>query len=104
MNPSPNSIPSIKIFELSSQNDTEKNETDNEKKDEDEIFKQKNIIYLLYKKDNLSDFYKGDNLSGLTEAYNPLLDISYFSVSPSMNVVAISSKEYILFVFIEVDL
>ena len=96
VNPSPNSIPSIKIFELSSQNDTEKNETDNEKKDEDEIFKQKNIIYLLYKKDNLSDFYKGDNLSGLTEAYNPLLDISYFSVSPSMNVVTISSKEYIL--------
>ena len=98
VNPSPNSIPSIKIFELSIQTGEEKNETekDEEKTKEEEVFKQKNIIYLMYKKDNLSDFYKGDNLTGLTEAYNPLSDISYFSVSPSMNAVAISSKDYII--------
>ena len=100
VNPSPDSIPSIKIFELYyPQIEEERGEaekTDEEKYQEAGILQQNNIIYLMYKKNNPSDFYKNDNLEGLSEAYVPLLDISFFSVSPLMNGVAFSFKEYLV--------
>ena len=77
--PSQDSIPSIKFFDLS-----------NLETDEIGVLKPSNIIYLMHKKEKLTDFYKGDNLAGLTNVYFPITDISCFSVSSILNVVAFS--------------
>ena len=100
VSPSPNSIPSIKIFgydetkgEIEEKNEAEdENKKDDEKTKEDELSLD-TTIYLLVKKGNLNDFYKGENLSGLTEAYTPVTEISHFSVSPFMNVASFSTKD-----------
>ena len=79
VDPTQDSIPSIKFFDLS-----------NLKTDEIGVLKPDNIIYLMHKKEKLTDFYKGDNLDGLTNAYIPITNISCFSISSILNAVAFS--------------
>ena len=96
--PTPNSIPSIKFFEqnkLQIEIEEKKETEDEDKKDyeklkEDENLELTNTIYLMHKKDNPNDFYKGDDLKGITDVYVSVQDISYFSISPLMNVLAFS--------------
>ena len=95
--PSPNSIPSIKIYDLSNQHLIQLEEINEEKK-----FKPEDIIYLIHKKDKPLDFYKGNDLSGLTDAYKPLTNISNFGVSPRFN--AISFSIYSSLIEIKIDL
>ena len=83
--PSPNSIPSIKLYDLSNHNLIQFEEMIEEKK-----FKPENIIYLIHKKDKPLDFYKGNDLSGLTDAYEPFKNISCFGVSPRLNSISFS--------------
>ena len=82
--PSPNSVPSIKIYDLGNY------QTKSEEKTEDKVFQFVEIIYLMQKKDKPLDFYKGYDLSGLTDAYEALLPISCFCVSPRLNAIAFS--------------
>ena len=99
--PSPNSIPSIKIFDIQTYPQEEKEKIEVEKIEEEKNkesgkLQQKSIFYLLYKKDNPSEFYKNDNLDSLTDAYIPILNISNFSASPLLDVVSFTFQEYII--------
>ena len=94
--PSPNSIPSIKLYDLSNNQLIQLEEMN-----EENVFKPKDIIYLIHKKDKPLDFYKGNDLSGLTEAYEPFTNISCFSVSPTLN--AISFSIYNSLIEIKID-
>ena len=104
---SENSIPSIKFFDMTNlQTEVEeKNEIEDEKNKEKEkpkevgILKTNDVIYLMYKKDNISDFFKG-NPSNLTEAYTPITNITCFSASPTLNSVAFSFQDSL----VEIDL
>ena len=75
--PSKDSIPSIKFFDLT-----------NLETDEIGVLKPNYIIYLMHKKEKLTDFYKGDNLTGLTNVYFPITEITCFSVTSILNAVA----------------
>ena len=109
--PTPNTIPSIKFFDLNKLQIEieEKNEIEDEdKKDKEKpkelgVLKPNAIIYLMHKKDNPNDFYKGDNVLGLNEAYVPITDISCFSVSPKLNAVAFSFQDYLIEIKLELS-
>ena len=88
--PSPNSVPSIKFYDLSNY------QTKSEEKSEDKVFKFVDIIYLIHKKDKPLDFYKGNDLSGLTDAYAILSPISCFCVSPRLNAISFSVYDSII--------
>ena len=93
INPSPNSIPSIKFFSLNYfRSETEEKSNLNEYGN----LKLENRIYLMYKKGKFTDLYKGGDIDEKIEFYNPIKDISHFSISPFMNAVAFSFKSYIM--------
>ena len=99
--PSPNSIPSIKFYnpKITQNEIEEKNEIEEENKEntkEEDKFNLYNIIYLMHKKNNINDFYKEENLSSLTEAYIPVPNISFFSISPLMNAVALCFQDLLV--------
>ena len=101
--PSPNSIPSIKFFNLSNLQTEieEKNEIQDEKGKEKEkpkelgILKTNDVIFLVIKKENITDFFKG-NISNIPDAYIPILNISCFTASSRLNSVAFSFKDSLI--------
>ena len=107
--PTANTIPSIKFFDLNDLKTEieEKNEIEDENKKKDEkpkelgILKPNIIIYLMHKKENINDFYKKDNIFDLTDAYVPITDISCFCISPKLNAVAFSFKDYLVEIKLE---
>ena len=108
--PSGNGVPSIKFFDMTNlQTEVEeKNEIEDEKNKDKEkpkevgILKTNDIIYLMTKKDNISDFFKG-NPSNLTEAYVPITNISCFSASPILNSVAFSFQDSLVEINLELS-
>ena len=91
--PSPDTIPSIKFFDLT-----------NLEYDDNNNLKHKYIIYLLHKKDKITDFYKGDDLSSLTELYNnPIKNISHFNTSSTMNSIAFSIENNLIEVVLQLS-
>ena len=109
--PSPNTIPSIKFFDLTNlqieveeKNEIkeEKNEIKIENKNENKepkelgVLKPNDVLYLMYKKDRKDkqlEFYKGNDINGLTDAYEAVTtlgNISCFGVSPRLNAMAFS--------------
>ena len=91
LNPSDDSIPSIKFFILSNFEIGESNQSN-----EFGNLKLENIYYLMYKKDKKTDLYKGDNLNEINEFYSPIKEISYFSVSLFMIAAAFSFKNHLM--------
>ena len=110
VSPSENSIPSIKFFDMTNlQTEVEeKNEIEDEKNKDKEkqkevgILKTNDVIYLMYKKDNISDFFKG-NPSNLSEAYVPVSEITCFSVSSTLNSVAFSFQDFLIEINLELS-
>ena len=110
VSPSENSIPSIKFFDMTNlQTEVEeKNEIEDEKNKDKEkqkevgILKTNDAIYLMYKKDNISDFFKG-NPSNLSEAYVPVSEITCFSVSSTLNSVAFSFQDFLIEINLELS-
>ena len=108
--PSGSGVPSIKFFDMTNlQTEVEeKNEIEDEKNKDKEkpkevgILKTNDIIYLMTKKDNISDFFKG-NPSNLTEAYVPITNISCFSASPILNSVAFSFQDSLVEINLELS-
>ena len=108
--PSGNGVPSIKFFDMTNlQTEVEeKNEIEDEKNKDKEkpkevgILKTNDVIYLMTKKDNISDFFKG-NPSNLTEAYVPITNISCFSASPILNSVAFSFQDSLVEINLELS-
>ena len=108
--PSGNGVPSIKFFDMTNlQTEVEeKNEIEDEKNKDKEkpkevgILKTNDIIYLMTKKDNISDFFKG-NPSNLTEAYVPITNISCFSASPILNSVSFSFQDSLVEINLELS-
>ena len=98
--PTPNSVPSIKFFYFYNQQNNQ--QVEGEQKKPEIVFNPIETIYLMHKKDKLLDFYKGNDLAGLTEVYEPISNISYFAVSPRLN--AISLSIYNSLVEIKLDL
>ena len=103
--PTPNSIPSIKIFEFSKfiektnaeindwkPEDIVKDKEPQRLKTLEEMLKPTVIIYLLKKKTNDIDLYPGNNLSTLDDTYTPLTDIYCFSLSPRLNNIVFSTS------------
>ena len=72
--PSPNSIPSIKLFYFYNQQSNQ--QVEGEEKKLEIQFQPEEVIYLMHKKGKLLDIYKGNDLSGLTEVYEPISSIS----------------------------
>ena len=108
--PSGSGVPSIKFFDMTNlQTEVEeKNEIEDEKNKDKEkpkevgILKTNDVIYLMTKKDNISDFFKG-NPSNLTEAYVPITNISCFSASPILNSVAFSFQDSLVEINLELS-
>ena len=108
--PSGNGVPSIKFFDMTNlQTEVEeKNEIEDEKNKDKEkpkevgILKTNDVIYLMTKKDNISDFFKG-NPSNLTEAYVPITNISCFSASPILNSVSFSFQDSLVEINLELS-
>ncbi len=108
--PSGSGVPSIKFFDITNlQTEVEeKNEIEDEKNKDKEkpkevgILKTNDVIYLMTKKDNISDFFKG-NPSNLTEAYVPITNISCFSASPILNSVAFSFQDSLVEINLELS-
>ena len=108
--PSGSGVPSIKFFDMTNlQTEVEeKNEIEDEKNKDKEkpkevgILKTSDVIYLMTKKDNISDFFKG-NPSNLTEAYVPITNISCFSASPILNSVAFSFQDSLVEINLELS-
>ena len=86
--PSPNSIPSIKLFYFYNQQSNQ--QVEGEEKKLEIQFQPEEVIYLMHKKGKLLDIYKGNDLSGLTEVYEPISSISCFAVSPRLNAISFS--------------
>ena len=108
--PSGSGVPSIKFFDMTNlQTEVEeKNEIEDEKNKDKEkpkevgILKTNDVIYLMTKKDNISDFFKG-NPSNLTEAYVPITNISCFSASPILNSVSFSFQDSLVEINLELS-
>ena len=108
--PSGSGVPSIKFFDMTNlQTEVEeKNEIEDEKNKDKEkpkevgILKTNDVIYLMTKKDNISDFFKG-NPSNLTEAYVPIINISCFSASPILNSVSFSFQDSLVEINLELS-
>ena len=112
--PTPNTIPSIKIFDMSNPQieieekneiviDDKKKDKEKDKKKELGILKTNDIIYLFHKKENPADIFKGNNLSNLSDAYVPILDISCFNVSPKLNSVSFSFGNFLVEINLELS-
>ena len=91
--PSPQSIPSVKIFSLTDPQD--ESEEKNKVKEFGNL-KLEYVYYLMFHKGKFTDLYKGDNINDITEAYNPINDISFFSFSPFMNAFSFSFKNCLM--------
>ena len=107
--PTQGSIPSIKLFDLTNlqpeieeKNEIkeEKNEIKTENKIEEPkeigVLKPNDVFYLMYrkdKKDKQLDLYKGNDLNGLTDIYEPITNISCFGVSPRLNAMSFSFQD-----------
>ena len=108
--PSGSGVPSIKFFDMTNlQTEVEeKNEIEDEKNKDKEkpkevgILKTNDVIYLMTKKDNISDFFKG-NPSNITEAYVPITNISCFSASPILNSVSFSFQDSLVEINLELS-
>ena len=110
INPTPGSIPSIKLFDLTNLQPEieEKNEIKIDNKNEEPkeigVLKPNDVFYLMYrkdKKDKQLELYKGNDLNGLTDIYEPLADISCFGVSPRLNAMAFSFLDSLVEIKIE---
>ena len=107
----PDSIPSIKIFDLNKlqidieeKNEIiEENKKDKEKANEFGVLMPNSTIFLMYKKENLNDFYKGDNLLTLNDAYVPISNIACFGVSQKLNSVAFSFQDCLIEIKLELS-
>ena len=117
INPTTGSIPSIKLFDLTNlqpeieeKNEIkeEKNEIKIDNKNEEPkeigVLKPNDVFYLMYrkdKKDKQLEFYKGNDINGLTDIYEPITNISCFGVSPRLNVMALSFEDSLVEIKIE---
>ena len=99
--PTPNSIPSIKIFDFTKCIEKTNCEINNWKEYSDSEKEQRikivegmltplSTIYLMRKKTNENEFYAGNTISDLNDSFEGLTDISCFCVSPKINAVSFS--------------
>ena len=102
---SPDSIPSIKIFEFTQfveKTNAEINDWKQQPKDKQEkedrlkllegMLKPLVTIFLMKKKNNENDFYQGYNIAEIDDSYTALTDITCFSASPRLNNIVFSTS------------
>ena len=111
--PSKTGVPSIKFFDLTNllyeveeKNviEDENKKAEKEKPKETGILRPNNIIYLMYRKDKPSEFYRGDGAFGLTDEFAPITDIGCFGVSPRLNVLAFSYQDSLVEIKMDLSL
>ena len=111
--PSKIGVPSIKFFDLTNllydveeKNiiEDENKKGEKEKPKEPGILRPNNIIYLMYRKDKPSEFYRGDGIFGLTDEFAPITDIRCFGVSARLNVLAFSYQDSLVEIKMDLSL